>query len=380
MNGSPDRHRRILPRRILVLCLSGIGDAARFLPALALLRRSFPEARITVVTMFRGAFELLEYNSHLDDLRCIDFFNSSPAKRIFEALRLRCERFDLSILSFPSNRLEYNIAQWIVGCRWRAAHRYMRQSIQNLWFLNNIVLPEEPHLHNVEENLRLVQEIARRFGVRLEDSASACGPALSSLPGGDGCRPTASQPPAVPGTGRLKIAIHPYSSTFKNMHRKCWPAVKFAELVNVLADQYPGARFLLLSGPDDQEVSRRILALVHSPVLLVEDSLHGVIALLRECDLFIGNDAGITHVAAAAGIPVIAVFGPTDWNKLHPWCEHHIVVKRDLWCMPCFYYSSRPLRCGARMDYACVRELPVADIARAVSAMLARLKRPPRLS
>jgi hypothetical protein len=67
-------------------------------------------------------------------------------------------------MCFPSNRLEYNIVNRFVGRRWRAGHRYTRQTWRNLWFLNNITVREAGTLHNVEENLSLLRAILQRVG------------------------------------------------------------------------------------------------------------------------------------------------------------------------------------------------------------------------
>ncbi|MGA2604922.1 MAG: hypothetical protein ABSG14_11905 [Verrucomicrobiia bacterium] len=55
--------------------------------------------------------------------------------------------------------------------------------------------------------------------------------------------------------------------------------------------------------------------------------------------------------------PALALFGPTDWRRLHLWSGHHVVVRNELLCMPCFYCSSPPLRCVANVNYACLREI-----------------------
>jgi len=93
--------------------------------------------------------------------------------------QLRRDGYDLSIMAFPSNRLEYNWVNWFIGHRWAAAHHYTHQSWRNFWFLNNITVREDGHLHNVEENLRLIRAIAGRVGVSVPDlpvtSRHCCG-------------------------------------------------------------------------------------------------------------------------------------------------------------------------------------------------------------
>ena len=364
-----------LPQRIIVFCLPGIGDAILFTPALSLLRCALPAAHITAVTMFRGTNDILTTNPDLDEVRHFDFFKAPRLQVLHYVWALRRERFDLSIMTFPSNRLEYNLVNWLVGRRWSAAHRYRHQSWRNLWFLNNIVVKETGILHNVEENLQLTRAICERVGASRpagSDDASAVklkqvltvederyGEEFLGLHG--------------IGPGTTLFGFHTYSSTFKNMHRKCWHRERFVELVRCLGKTHPEAHFLLFSGPSDEEVNRYILQHVRDRVLLVQESnLRCALAVLKHCGVFISNDSGIMHLAAALGVPVVALFGPTDWRRLRPWTEQRAVVHAALPCMPCFYYSSRPLRCVANINYACMSEISVDQVFNSVQTLLAK--------
>ena len=82
-----------LPRRIIVFCLPGIGDAILFTPALALLRRAFPQTHITALTMFRGSADVLQANLHLDEVRSFDFFNAGVVSSLRYVWRLRREGY-----------------------------------------------------------------------------------------------------------------------------------------------------------------------------------------------------------------------------------------------------------------------------------------------
>jgi ADP-heptose:LPS heptosyltransferase len=99
--------------------------------------------------------------------------------------------------------------------------------------------------------------------------------------------------------------------------------------------------------------------------------------LLERCRAFVSNDSGVMHLAAAVGVPVVGLFGPTDWVRLHPWTLQHAIVRRDLPCMPCFYYSSRPLRCVANINYACMREISVDEVYNAVQTLLSQTNAKP---
>ncbi len=370
-----------IPSRIVIFCLPGIGDAILFTPSLALLRRAFPSAHIAAVTMFRGTADILATNPDLNEVRQYDFFHAKRLDGIRYVLGLRREGFDLSIMPFPSNRLDYNVVNRIVGRHWRAAHRYQHQSRQNLSCLNNITVAEDGHLHNVEENLRLVRAICRRVGVEVPDTSPAR-PADTRLKLvlTDDDRRYAEEFLAHHGigSGSVLFGFHTYSSTFKNMHRKCWDKDNFVTLIQQLGQHHPAAHCLIFSGPADEAVNDHIMQHVNGRVSLVaESNLRRALAILQHCAMFICNDAALMHLAAALDVPVLALFGPTDWRRLHPWTEQHTIIRKDLPCMPCFYYSSRPLRCVANIDFACMREISVDEVFASVQNLLAHAKAKP---
>ncbi len=110
---------------------------------------------------------------------------------------------------------------------------------------------------------------------------------------------------------------------------------------------------------------------VDGRVLLVEEpNLRHALAILERCRLFVTNDSAIMHLAGALQVPVVALFGPTNWQRLYPRIEARALVRRDLPCMPCFYYSSRPLRCPAGLDYACMQSITVDSVLSAVRQLL----------
>ena len=368
------------PKKIIVFCLPGIGDAILFTPALALLRRTFPQAHITVMTMFRGTSDILATNPDLTEVRHFDFFNAPKWESLRCLWRLRREHYDLSVMSFPSNRIEYNIVNRLVGRRWRAVHRYDHQSWQNLWFLNNIVEREDGHLHNVEEDLRLVRVICQRLGVPVNEPEPPPDHAARLrqvqlklvLPPEDIAYGNAFLAEHRIDPDTMLFGFHTWSSTYKNMTRKCWDKDNFVALIRRLSEAHPNAQFLIFSGPADEAVNGYIMQHVDNRVVLVrEANLRHALAVLKHCRLFVSNDSAVMHMAAAIGVSVVALFGPTNWERLHPWTERHVIIRRDLPCMPCFYYSSRPLRCVANINYACMREISVDEVFVAIEDLLA---------
>lgn len=357
------------PKRIAVLCLPGIGDAILFTPALRALRSAFPDAHITAVTMFDGAADVLRTNPDLDAVECFDFFHASVWASLRYVLALRRRSFDASILGFPANRLEYNVVNALVGRRWRAAHRYRRQRWRNLVFLNDVVVPESPARHNVEENLALVRALCERIDVPMPAVDTHLTIRLTADDVQRGARFLTERGIAP---GAPLVGLHTYSSTFKNMARKCWDQDNFVRLIHRLGDTRPNLRVLVFSGPSDGAVNAHIARHAGARAIVVEEpDVRAALAVLRHCRVFVSNDSALMHLAGALGVPVVALFGPTNPHRLHPWAAAHTVVRRNLPCMPCFEYSSRPLTCTNPRRYACMGDLGVDEVVAATERMLA---------
>ncbi|HXR48889.1 MAG TPA: lipopolysaccharide heptosyltransferase II [Candidatus Limnocylindrales bacterium] len=118
---------------------------------------------------------------------------------------------------------------------------------------------------------------------------------------------------------------------------KRWPVEYFAELVRLLAQKFPAARFAVLGSKEDESLGG-IIARVEPERcvnLCGQTSLLEMVEWLRLCDLMITNDTGPMHVAAALGKPLVALFGPTEPRRTGPYRRLDSVLRIDLPCSPC---------------------------------------------
>ncbi len=134
--------------KILILALSGIGDALMFTPALKLLRQSLPTAQIDALVMFKGTKEIYKSNPNLNNVIHFDFLKEGTLNSLSFVLGLR-KKYDVSINVYPSNRKEYNIINFLLGAKKRAGVEYLRMNNQNFGWLNNITVLENDETHNV---------------------------------------------------------------------------------------------------------------------------------------------------------------------------------------------------------------------------------------
>lgn len=151
---------------------------------------------------------------------------------------------------------------------------------------------------------------------------------------------------------------------------KRWPMRYWADLARDLRRRIPGAREAIFAGPKEIWLGVRVheeSGKLH-PVLGPDLDLPGLAAVLSHLDLLVTNDSGPMHLAAALGVPCVALFGPTDRRRTAPAGgaeAGHVVLDRGLWCSPCFRR-----RCPL-LHHGCLRGIGVDEVAAAVERRLA---------
>jgi ADP-heptose:LPS heptosyltransferase len=128
------------------------------------------------------------------------------------------------------------------------------------------------------------------------------------------------------------VAVHIGSGSRK----KVWPPDRFAQLAETLVTRR-GARIILVAGPADETAGRHYRACtpVGQSSILNCHPLPELAAIIGRCSVLVGNDSGVTHLAAAAGTPVVALFGPTDPRVWGPRGKEVVLLRRSAECSPC---------------------------------------------
>jgi lipopolysaccharide heptosyltransferase II len=118
---------------------------------------------------------------------------------------------------------------------------------------------------------------------------------------------------------------------------KRWPVNYFSELVRLLTEKFPAARFAILGNGEDKPLGEIISHAAPGKIvnLCGETSLPEMIEWLRLCDLLVTNDTGPMHAAAALGKPLVALFGPTEPRRTGPYGQLENVLRIELPCSPC---------------------------------------------
>ncbi|MBK7631773.1 MAG: glycosyltransferase family 9 protein [Ignavibacteriales bacterium] len=346
--------------KILVLALSGIGDALMFTPALKLLRQSNPTAQIDALVMYKGIKEIYESNPNFNNVIHFDFLKEGTINSLKFILGLK-NKYDASINVYPSNRKEYNIISFLIGAKQRAAVDYLRMNNQNLSWLNNVKLLENDETHNAQTNIKLVEKLLnKKFGEE---------PSMQILISADNESYAAN---FLRENNILEndfvVGFHPGCATLKNHIKRRWEPEKFAELgIKLIKEK--NAKVLLFGGPEEEELKSSINKMIDSKnsfVIKTEKFLQSI-SIMKQCTVFVTNDSALMHVASALGLKVIAIIGPTNTYYIHPWKTEHKIVSLNLDCAPCFFYSPKPLICSRTdVQFKCVKELDVEMVYKSI--------------
>jgi ADP-heptose:LPS heptosyltransferase/GT2 family glycosyltransferase len=340
-------------RSILAVKLDHIGDFVTAIPALQRLRQDFPRARLSLLAPPASA-AVARLVPGLGDVIEFEFFfaRSGLGRKELTAedyaelrRRLAPYRFDLAIdlRKLPETR---PILQ-LTGARWLAGFDRDRQ----FPFLD-IVMPWEGDPPATRKRNPVGDDLLRLA----EAVAAAARPIGELLP-----RPPARR------AGRRRVCIHPATGA----PIRQWPAGHFAALIDLIAAAHD-VEIVVIGGADEAELADRIVALCRRREAVT--SLAGRVGLaelpelLAGCALFVGNNSGPKHIAAALGVPTVGIeSGTVDPREWGPNGARAVALRRDMACSPC--YLSDPADCWRGL--ACLEELRPAEVFALCNRLLA---------
>ncbi|MEN3044354.1 MAG: glycosyltransferase family 9 protein, partial [Candidatus Hydrothermales bacterium] len=337
--------------KILISPLFGIGDTLMMTPALKLLKENIKEVELDVFTIFSSTRDVLLYNPFIDNLIYYPLLENRLKGLLYIFKTIRFRNYDHVINFYPTNRKEYNIFSFLTGSKSRIGHTYQHMNFIELNFLKNKKIMEEKGTHNVLENVRLLREF---FKIEIKSV-----PPLSIYLRDEELKLAKNFLKEKGINDKFLIGVHAGSSVFKGHTGKRWPERNFIELFKKIKKKIESSFFIIFGSKDDADVNEFLQRNLEEKILIVNKKIREVAALIKQCKMFISNDSGLMHLAAACGVPVLALFGPTSPYKLFPFGVKHRVCFLNLDCSPCFFYSPKPLRCVKNINFKCMKNMDV---------------------
>jgi heptosyltransferase-2 len=340
--------------KILIRATNWVGDAIMALPALQAVREKFVQAQINILAR-PYVQDIYRDQGIADELIAYDWTGEHKGiggqTKLIAKLRER--KFDVALLM--QNAFD---AAWLA---WRAKIPerigYARDG-RSFLLTKAIPVPRPEEIPAHEKFYYL--ELVRRAGFidRLPEVPRI------QLKVFEQKQRAAEEFLAANGAlkGRRKIAVGAGASYGS---AKCWPPERFAETLNNMS-QSGDVDVILFGTIGEKAVSDAIVAgLKVRPIDLTgKTAIADLPALLSCCHLFMGNDSGAMHVAAAVGLPIVAIFGPTDPNGTAPVTPKCTVVQERPYCSPCFLR-----RCPT--DHRCMKAVTPAMVEEAARLQLA---------
>ncbi|HEX5326444.1 MAG TPA: glycosyltransferase family 9 protein [Acetobacteraceae bacterium] len=339
--------------RILVVKVDHIGDLITALPAIRQLKAHFPAASIHVLAS-PTLSGLAALETAIDSVIPFEFFHARSSlgqKSVtFTELDELCQRlqpycFDLAIdlRKHPETRplLRAAGAKYLAGFDHEGDFPWLDIALE--WEGDRRLHPKRHHV--TDDLLHLVDAVARAAAGGHHGLAADVVVSLQA----------ASPLPARLESlfGRRVVCVHPGAGN----EMKQWPAEHFVALIDLLV-QESSVSVILIGGRDENEIAERILSALRDPQpvcsVVGELPLAELPVLLSRCALYVGNDSGPKHIAAAVGIPTIGIHsGVVDAREWGPMGAQAVALARQMSCSPC-YYSQRS---DCVRDLACIRQL-----------------------
>jgi heptosyltransferase-3 len=159
--------------------------------------------------------------------------------------------------------------------------------------------------------------------------------------------------------GRPYVVMHPAAL----MDTKRWAAERFAELGGLMTKR--GWSVVLTCGPNEEPIVGQVAGELPKSIILFGLSIPELAELIRGATLFIGNDSGPMHLAAAVGTPTIAVWGSSDSVRWRPWGVPHRVIQNPFECNPCPGYN-----CLVAYSPLCIESVSTDQVSHAVRDLM----------
>lgn len=345
-------------KRILVRGPNWLGDAVMCEPALRGLRKLFPDAQIALLVKPAVA-DLFVRHPALTRVLTYDIKGRHAGLSGKWALagQLRRQGFDLAVLF--QNAFEAAFLTFLAGVPRRYGYATDGRSL----LLSDPVaaLDHRTLVHQV----RYYWELLKPLGLTGDPSA----PELVVFPEEEQAMAGRFAQGGLPATD-VVVGINP-GSTYGGAKR--WLPERFAEVTERLCrtireSREQQASVVIFGAKGEEQLGREIAARLSSRSLILSGAttIRELMAAVKRCAMLLTNDTGPMHIASAFQVPVVAIFGPTDWRTTSPFGSAHTIVRQPVDCAPCLLRE-------CPIDHRCMTRVTVDQVYDAATKQLTRL-------
>ncbi len=313
---------------ILVITLSNLGDVILTFPVIDILKRDFPEARLSVVAGPKAGV-LFKENPYIYRTYIFDKAKSGLQK-FFWLMELRQGRFDFVV------DLRNTAIPFLIQAKHSTPLQIFRPKTMHM---------KIKHLNRLKSvfNFKTESKIRYAFFRNEKDIRYVDSMVRNKI-----------------GIGKKIFVVAPGAAN----HIKRWTKEGFGRVCDQLAE-LSNAKIVFVGDANDKGIVEDISLSMHSDFLNLcgETTITQLAELLRRATLALTNDSAVMHLASYLDIPVVAIFGPTDPRKYGPWSSYSTVVRKDIFCSPC----EKP---GCAFHHECMRYIQPQEVFNAVQRLL----------
>ncbi|MCX7926711.1 MAG: lipopolysaccharide heptosyltransferase II [Candidatus Omnitrophica bacterium] len=340
-------HEVLSSPQVLIIKMSSLGDIILATAAIRAVRQRFkPPAKISVLVS-ADYQEILARNPHIDELFVCDF--KGRDKGLFGFLRLanklRAKGFDI-VIDLQNNRRSHLLA-WLSG----AFERYGYDNKKFSFLLNHRIKDKKDPCNPVQHQFRLLEQL----GVKSDTLSLELFPQKEDQQYVDNFLNQQWL-----GSQKL-VGINIGAS--KRWQTKLWPLSHLARLCRELAQR--DIRVVVTGSDTDKKRVQQLLKITSSAKIIDacgKFSINQLACLIKRCSVYISGDSAPLHVAVSVGVPIIALFGPTDPLRHMPSVKDCIILNKKIACAPC--YRSKCKKC------VCMHSITPEEVISAIEDLL----------
>jgi heptosyltransferase-2 len=324
-------------KRILVVTVNWLGDAVLTTPVFKALKETFPESYVAVLAVERVR-QVYENNPYIDEIITFNdrTFKKSVFKKIRLAIKLRKKKFDTAFLIHRSFSRAF--VCWLVGIKERIGYERKK----NTFVLTKKIKPPQETVHRQKYYLNLFEQ----SGVEIKDKLPQFFTTLSAE------KRMNSFLHVIKEKHEFIIGMNPSA----NWDLKRWPAQNFAKLADQLIENFSCA-VIFTGAKKDKAIVDEVIKNMNKPFynLCGKTDLKELAAIMENMNVFISNDSGPAHLAAALGINTLVIFGPTSSQITSPQGKKVNIFQKDISCeIPCHKLSCQ--------DNICMKNITVDEV------------------
>lgn len=313
---------------ILVITLSNLGDVILTFPVIDILKRDFPEARLSIVAGPK-AETLFKENPYIYRTYIFDKAKSGLQKFSW-LMELRGQKFDLVV------DLRNTAIPFLIQAKYSTPLQIFKPKTMHM---------KTKHLNRLKSVFNFETESQIRYALfRNEKDIQYIDRVVRNKI----------------GVGKKIFVAAPGAAN----HIKRWTPEGFGRVCDQLAE-FSNTKIVFVGDANDKGIVDDISLLMHSDFLNLcgETTITQLAELLRRSTLALTNDSAVMHLASYLDIPVVAIFGPTDPRKYGPWSSASTAVRKDIFCSPC----EKP---GCAYQHECMKHLQPEEVFSAVQRLL----------